>query len=377
MEEFLKREAMTGNLKDRNGAPKLPPEQRTNWDGDLRLAWFHPLWPYLREVTDVVRWEKDTCVAVFPDRPGSPGDDQRLHHYLKQALDDTHELIRIESYTGNPTPVDATPAERLREALGTRKETCIYNEQMQNAKYLHTLGDNQSGFRLLTHFYALLFFEDWRHDLWVKRFVRDHFRYVDELQCAAARVVNELREIARKKGNANGEFDTFHIRRGDFLMFQKGAQVTADQIYKNSRSVLEKGAVVFIATDEKDKSFFNTLRKHYDVHFLGDFQHLIEGINPTKYGMLDQLIASRGRTFVGLYYSTFTGYINRMRAYHSQKQKAPGYKDGIIQSYFYAERKFKYAMRQYRSMSWPTWAKEFPTAWRDIDHDVLDEDMHS
>lgn len=34
-----------------------------------------------------------------------------------------------------------------------------------------------------------LFFADWRHDLWTKRFVRDHLRYVDEIQCAAARVV--------------------------------------------------------------------------------------------------------------------------------------------------------------------------------------------
>jgi hypothetical protein len=36
------------------------------------------------------------------------------------------------------------------------------------------------------HFYAFLFFEDWHTDLWVKRFVRDHLRYLDEIQCAAA-----------------------------------------------------------------------------------------------------------------------------------------------------------------------------------------------
>ena len=140
--------------------------------------------------------------------------------------------------------------------------------------------------------------------------------------------------------------------------------------------MVEKGTV-FIATDERDKSFFNKLRKHYHVYFLDDFQHLIQGVTSEKFGMLDQLVASRGRTFVGLYYSTFTGYINRMRAYHAQKDKAPGYEDGIVRSYFYAERKFKYMMRQYRSMSWPIWAREFPTAWRDIDHDVLENEMHS
>lgn len=43
--------------------------------------------------------------------------------------------------------------------------------------------------------------------------------YVDEIQCAAARVVAAIREHVRKlhpQKNPTGEFDTFHIRRGDF-----------------------------------------------------------------------------------------------------------------------------------------------------------------
>ena len=46
----------------------------------------------------------------------------------------------------------------------------------------------------------------------MKRFVRDHFHYVDEIQCAAVHV---MREISKKNGNG-GVFDTFHIQRGDF-----------------------------------------------------------------------------------------------------------------------------------------------------------------
>jgi hypothetical protein len=67
----------------------------------------------------------------------------------------------------------------------------------------------------------------------------------------------------------------------------------------------------------------------------------------------------------------------RMRAYHAQKQKLPGYMDGAVPSYFYAERRFKYVLRQYRSLSWPLWKTEFPIAWRDIDHDVLPMDVVS
>ena len=38
---------------------------------------------------------------------------------------------------------------------------------------------------------------------------RDHIRYKDPIQCSAARIVAALREEF-------GDFDTFHVRRGDF-----------------------------------------------------------------------------------------------------------------------------------------------------------------
>ena len=41
-------------------------------------------------------------------------------------------------------------------------------------------------------------------------------------------------------------------------------------------------------------------------------------------GMLDQVIASQGRVFVGTWYSTFTGYINRLRGYYG-KPKTTSY----------------------------------------------------
>ena len=51
--------------------------------------------------------------------------------------------------------------------------------------------------------------------------------------------------------------------------------------------------------------------------------------------MLDQLVASKGRTFFGTNYSTLTGYIMRMRAYASVKNKADGYLEGALMSSFY------------------------------------------
>lgn len=41
---------------------------------------------------------------------------------------------------------------------------------------------------------------------------------------------------------------------------------------------------VYIATDEMDKEFFGLLKQHYDVVFLDDFMHVLEGINSNYYG---------------------------------------------------------------------------------------------
>lgn len=48
-------------------------------------------------------------------------------------------------------------------------------------------------------------------------FVRDHLRYVDEIVCAAARVVEAVREHARKNKNykpsmEEGVYDAMHVR---------------------------------------------------------------------------------------------------------------------------------------------------------------------
>lgn len=179
--------------------------------------------------------------------------------------------------------------------------------------------------------------------------------------------------MARHHGDPDGIFDSFHIRRGDFQY--EATRIEADAIYDNVRDVLVENSTVFIATDERNQTFFDPLRRHYHVYFLSDFQYLIEGINVNYYGMLDQRVASRGRTFVGAYYSTFTGYINRMIGYHSLKDRLPGYEKGEINSYYYAELFRKYAMRKYQSPGHELWAREFPIGWRDLDFDIESHEM--
>ena len=103
----------------------------------------------------------------------------------------------------------------------------------------------------------------------------------------------------------------------------------------------------------------------------------IKSINPNYYGMLDQLVASRGEVFWGAFYSTFTGYINRIRGYHAQKDSGGvnNNKTGAIDSYYYVPKglaHFRERMRSYHSLEPAYWQQEWPVAWRDIDFDVED-----
>ena len=99
---------------------------------------------------------------------------------------------------------------------------------------------------------------------------RDHIRYKDPIQCAAARIVAELRKEF-------GDYDSFHVRRGDFQF--KRTRIEADEIYNNVKDKLPDGRPIFIATDERNKKFFDPLKEHYKVRFLDDYKHLLEGLN--------------------------------------------------------------------------------------------------
>jgi len=248
---------------------------------------------------------------------------------------------------------------------------------MQSADLIHFKtvfdDDEEKEHRLLTHFYAFVFFQDWKQDLWTKRFIRDHVRYIDEIMCAAARVVNAIRQKTRSKNSKNhnntkGEFDSFHVRRGDFQFTP--TRVEASVLYERSKDELTEGTTLFIATDEKDKSFFDPLKEHYDVFFLDDFMHLLEGVNTNYYGMLDQLIASKGRIFFGTWWSTLSGYANRMRGYYNTKNRLEGYELGTMKSYYFVPIERKYQMVHYKPVKYPIYMREFPTAWRDIDRGI-------
>jgi hypothetical protein len=371
MQEFLTI-ALRGTFQDATGNTVFPPHNRTDWNGasgaELKL-----LNDWLHEIAIMPDWNPNECLAAFASSRNASDLQllQDLQNYL--TINQTHFLDAnlYETYVGNPVATDASPKDRLLENLAQRTKLCIYDATLQKAPLLHFHGNSKLGGRLLVHFYAFLFFQDWRHDVWMKRFVRDHVRYVNEIQCAAARIVQAVRQHARalhnnhNNNNEEGVFDSFHIRRGDFQY--KATRIPAIQIYNISKNVIPEGSTVYIGTDERDKTFFDDLRKHYNVLFLDDFLHLVPGMNPSYFGMLDQLVASRGRHFFGCWFSTFSSYVNRLRGYHSQKNREKGYEQGIIDSYYYAMPEKKLLMREFWPVKKAFHAREFPRSWMNID----------
>lgn len=210
MKEFLEREAMTGNLKDQQGNVAFPPGNETDWDGKPRRQ----LFDFLRATGHMAIWTPENCMAAFPTSP-DPRDTQALLD-MKKSVDDAGGFPTYEAYVGKPFPVNASAVDRMKENWAGRKTLCLYDNTLQNTQLIHFPSDHKLQARLLVHFYAFLFFEDWKQDLHMKRFIRDHVRYVDMIQCAAARVIQAVRERARKnpaaQNNAKGEYDAFHIR---------------------------------------------------------------------------------------------------------------------------------------------------------------------
>lgn len=101
----------------------------------------------------------------------------------------------------------------------------------------------------------------------------------------------------------------------------------------------------------------------------------MKGVNPNFFGMIDQRVASRGRVFVGTYTSTFSGYIIRMRGYHSQLEpnnysKNETSSGGGLTNTYYLNPAFKYAYHKYQPIAKPPLCTREYARWRDLDHDI-------
>lgn len=372
MTEFLKRVMEQHLIRDKvTGLPTFPPDNRTNWNNATgkELGKLHS-WVEAHSYS-VTGWETNECIAYWPNTT----DLDEFTWKRIQTLINRTTWPRLNSYDDAPVPVNASVEARFGEQRSNRRIACLYNSTMQSAQVLyfkHTF--NRSGNRFLSPFYTFHFYDDWYEALWMRRFVRDHLRYHNELMCAAARVIDAIRERVRRRNipnHTNDSFHTMHIRRGDFVLQYKDVVVGAEMISDVAKDILEPNSTVFIATDEKNRSYFDPLTKHYDICFLDNFADQLKNVNVNYFGIIDQIIASKGDIFIGTWFSTLSAYVNRLRGYYSVRDKLAGHEKGEINSFYFSPPYKRNRMRKYFAPQGPLWAQEFPMAWRDIDHGII------
>ena len=308
MEDFLKI-AQSGNFPEKPESTSLANRN---------------LWNYLEQISHLPKLEPFKKCLIFQKKPD-------------MAIDD-HSVEEIEN---------------MKRFCGKR-EPIHYSEEAQNAQVIHFKAGPDS-YRVLSHFYTLEHFMDPILDNAVKRFVRNYIHYRDEVFCAAGRIIAAMELLAGSKG-----YTAFHIRRGD-LQF-KEVKIPAAQIIDNIKDVSPPTDIVYVATDERDPAYRQVIKDYYkgNAWFLDDFIEKvgINKLNPNYIGMIEQIICSRSSLFIGTWFSTFTGYITRMRGYY-------GF-DYRTNWYHYLLRKDSFQTEYFPREAW--YIREWPTGWVNIDN---------
>ena len=263
----------------------------------------------------------------------------------------------------------SSPSEEARAIAGTycgEQRKIIYWNKNDHSHYKHLhLPAQVKEYRLLTHFYNMLYFAEPKTANYFKRFVRDHLHYNDVISCAAGKIVKAVQAEGMARGfslDAEGgsAYSAMHVRRGD-LQYKK-VKIPAKEWYDNTKEVWQDKEILYIATDERNKTFFDDLAIHYELRFLDDYWELagLSNLDPNYMGMIDTIVASRGRAFAGTWFSTFSGYINRLRGYHGMSMKDS----------WYSFLKKKTAVHEWNIITHSAYAFEWPDGWVGIDSDV-------
>jgi len=322
MQEFLEKQNMTGFFTD---------EERRACNAST-FQERAPFWEVIRRATD-----------VFPVGP----DDRVIAFGLPENVTTREELLEYR------------PAF---DPFSHGRQLLLYGPELHAKKTLHFESVARGKLRYLAHFYGFLYFADSRVDRFMKRFVRGYIHYKDEIFCRAAKVVDLLHADGGGGGQGAGAYDAIHSRRNDFQEQYSQTNFTAEEIFRQVEDVIVPGSLVYVVTDESNMKYFDTVRDRYRLRFLHDFYEAagLKDMDPNFTGMLEQLIASGARLYVGTYFSTFTSYITRLRGYLG---KDPGY---------YFPERYKNVLQSPEEnfyASGPNFYHEWPVAYVGIDEE--------
>ncbi len=110
-------------------------------------------------------------------------------------------------------------------------DTCDPN--IMNAPVIHFPAN------LLGHFYTMVWFQNPLEGQRVKRAIRDHIHFKEEIFVFAERIIKMLGDF---------RFSCIHVRRNDFQF--KEVWTSAEDIVKHTRRLFTPGEIIYVSTDE-------------------------------------------------------------------------------------------------------------------------------
>ena len=313
---------------------------------------------------------------------GDPGPRRHLREWLREEADlmprwdPMRELLVFGG--GNSTETMTTSTDQPWRPLSpvdlatSKRRIRFIDEATLKLPWIHFASNNSAGYRMFTHWYTFFLFLDGPTDHYYKRFARDFLRYTDDVFCAAGTVVNRISSTRKKKK----KFSAVHIRRGE-LQYTK-VRITAEAWVDALTQWLIPGETLFVLSDERDPNFFQPLRQAgYNLIFLDDVLpiDLRRSLDPNKLGQVEQLIAASPytRTFTGTWFSTFSSYVARLRAYYG------GHPPDTV--YYAAPKEKQFVMHDpLRSHfpEFPFYTREWAIAWDKISpHEMMNSSHHS
>ena len=296
-----------------------------------------------------------------------------IYNFLRERtetsqISENHCLIFHEAgmkTKNGPDAITSPKTERYIEEF-CRDRGRLYYDRLPDPNILHfRTSEHHSDFRLLNHFYTTIYFTNPAIDNYYKRLIRDFVHYQDNVFCAAGKIVKLLQDEGKERGfdideEGAGGYSAMHIRRGDLQY--KEVIISAEEWLENTAKLWKPKEILYIATDEKNRTFFEPIAQQYELRFLGDYFEKVglDKLDPSLLGMVEIAVASRSRIFVGTWHSTFSGYIIRMRGYYGLSKM----------SNYYSYRPRRRSMHR-----WPAneqsnlEAREWQSGWLGIDGD--------
>jgi len=347
MQEFLKTEALPGHL--------LAPLPNNNVALEKK-----DLWAYLAKACHTRQWYPGKTFIAFNLTRGTSSP--------------------FGTLAGFDTGLGSASAEYRQHltAFAIKRRPVLYDADFDNHVAIFFPGSSEN--RILTHFYGYLFFADVQIHNFYKRFVRDRMRYLDDIFCMASKVVRAVRAEA-----AGAPYAAYHIRRGDFQHPQM--KIPSEQIVDHTQElwkphglVSAPGAtakpILYVSTDERNRTFFAPFESHFRIRFLSDYMSLLttggggDGeVDFNHLGMVEQLVCASAALFVGTPLSTFTSYITRLRGYLNTTEVPVASGSGVgryTSTYYFMPRQMHQLSKQ-PTLKLPFWPREFTEAFVGID----------